>query len=65
MKSDLHKTLSVFQDWSPEMINNVHLCARERVHAQRVKTCMQLGQWDTTQFLSQMNSDFDDTWYNL
>ena len=23
MKSDLHKTFSIFQDWSPKLINNV------------------------------------------
>ena len=35
-----------------------------RVHAQRVKTCTQLGQFDTPQFLSQMTSDFHKTWYD-
>ena len=33
------------------------------MHAQRMETCMQLGQCDTPQFLSQINSDFHKTWY--
>ena len=33
------------------------------VHAQSVKTCTQLGKCDTPQFLSQINLDFDETWY--
>ena len=65
MKSDLPETFSVFQDWSPKLINNVPAFARARVHAQRVKMCMQLGHWDPPQFISQMNTDFDETWYDL
>ena len=65
MKSDLHETFSVFQDRSPESINNVHARARAHVHAQCVKKCTQLGQLDTTQFLSQINLDFVETWYDL
>ncbi len=42
MKSDLQKTFSVLQDWSPELINNV----RVRVHGQHVEMCMQL--WEKT-----------------
>ena len=42
MKSGLHKTFSIFQDWSPELINDVHVPACACVHAQRMKTCMQL-----------------------
>ena len=32
MKSDLHKTFRVLQDWSPELINNVRACACARMH---------------------------------
>ncbi len=45
------------------MINNVGGHAHMRVHAQRMETCMQLGPCDTPQFLSQMKSDFYETWY--
>ena len=64
MKSDLHETFSVSSDWSPKLINNVCGRARAHVHAQHVKTCMQFGLLDTSQFLSQMNLDFHETWYN-
>ena len=64
MKSDLHETFSMSSCWSSELINNVCERARARVHAQRAKTCMQLGQFDTPQFLSQMTSDFHKTWYD-
>ena len=42
MKPDLHKTFNIFQDWSPEMINNVCGGACAHVHAQHVKICTQL-----------------------
>ena len=61
MKSDRHETFSVFQDWSPELINNVGGLAHARMHAHRMETCMQLGQCDTSQFLSQIDSDFHKT----
>ena len=64
MKSDLHKTFSIISGWSPKLVNNVCGCACARVHAQRVKTCTQLGQFDTPQFLCQMTSDFHKTWYD-
>ena len=64
MKSDLHETFSISSGWSPELINNDCGCARASVHAQRVKTCTQLGQFDTPQFLSQMILDFHKTWYD-
>ena len=41
MKSDLHETFSVLQDWSPELINNV--CARAHVHAQHMELYTRLG----------------------
>ena len=56
MNSDLHETFSIFSDWSPQLINNVRVRAREGVHAQHMKTCTQLRQCDTLQFLSQINS---------
>ena len=49
---------------SSELINNDCGHARACVHTQRVKTCMQLGQFDTPQFISQMTSDFHETWYD-
>ena len=64
MKSDLHETFSVSSHWSPKLINNVCGRAHARMHAQRVKTCTQLGQFDTPQFLSPINSDFHETWYD-
>ena len=65
MKSDLHETFRIFSDWFFEFINKVSLCARARVHAQCVKMCTQLGQYDKPQFFSQMNSDFYKTWYDF
>ena len=58
MRYDIHKTFSIFADWSPDLINNVclHTCARK--HTQQVKT------FGTPQFIRQMYSDFDQTWYN-
>ena len=43
MMSELHETFSVFQDLSPELINNVHICACLSVYAQWIKTCTQLS----------------------
>ncbi len=34
MKSDLHETFSVLQDWSPELINNVCARAHASMHAE-------------------------------
>ena len=62
MKSDLHETFSVFQDWSLELIDNGGGHAHACMHAQCMETCMQLGKCDTPQFLSQINSDFHKTW---
>ena len=39
--SDMHKTVSVCQDWSPELNNNVCGHAHARMHAQCMETCMQ------------------------
>ena len=65
IKSDCHKTFSVYWYWSLELINNVHLRANESMHLQGMKTWTIFGQGDTPQFLSQMNSDFDETWFDL
>ena len=65
MKSEPNKTINVFSDWSPKLINNVCLNACVHVHTQFMKTYTELGQCDTPQFLSQMDSDFDETWYDL
>ena len=42
IKSDLHKTFSIFQKWSPDLTDNIHVHACARVHAQCVKKCMLL-----------------------
>ena len=42
MKSDLHETFRVCQDWSPELIDNVRWLACMCVHAQHVEICTQL-----------------------
>ena len=34
MELKLHKTFSVFQDWSPELINNVNEHAQALIHPQ-------------------------------
>ena len=34
------------------------------LHAQSIKMCTHLRQCDTPKFLSQMKSDFEETWYN-
>ena len=62
-KSYLHETFSIFQDWSPEINNNVGGHVHGCMHAQPMEMCMQLEQCDTPQFLSQMNADFHQTWY--
>ncbi len=41
MRSDLHKTFSVCQDWSPELIINVHGHAQACMYAQCMEMCMQ------------------------
>ncbi len=53
IRSDLQKTFSVCQDWSPVLINNVFGGAHGCVHAQRVKMCTQLRAEKT--FISQPN----------
>ncbi len=40
--SDLHETFSIFQDWSPELINIVHAHVYVCMHAHHILTCMQL-----------------------
>ena len=62
MKSDLHETFSVFHDWSPELINNVHVHARARVHAQQLEMCMQLGAKNKPSYFREMKSDLYETW---
>ena len=44
MKSDHHETSSEFEDWYPELIYIFRALACAHMHAQHVKTCMQLGQ---------------------
>ena len=61
--SDLHETFRVFQDWSPELINNVHGHAHARMHAQRMLTCMQLRAVNKPLYFSLMKSNFNETWY--
>ncbi len=39
IKSDLPKTFSILQVWSPALINNVRMCPHVRVHAQHIETC--------------------------
>ncbi len=41
MKSDIHETFSVLQDWSPELFINVHESACVGMHAQHVELCTQ------------------------
>ena len=61
IKSDLHETFSIFQDRSPELTNNVRGCASARVHAKRVKLCMQLWAVYNPSYFSQMKSDIHET----
>ena len=61
MKSDLHKTFSICQDWSTVLINNVHGGAHACVHAQRVNTCTQLREVNKPSYLSQIKSDLHKT----
>ena len=61
IQSDLHETFSIFQDRSPELTNNVRGCASARVHAKRVKLCMQLWAVYNPSYFSQMKSDIQET----
>ena len=42
MESDLHKTFSPYQDWSPGLIHDVRACVPLCVHAQHMETFTQL-----------------------
>ena len=55
MKSDLHKTFSVCQGWSLELIDSIHDVgghAHVRLHAQHIKMCMQLGTLNKPSYFS-------------
>ena len=43
MKFDLHKTFSICQDWSSELISNVCWHVLAHMHAQGMETCKQHG----------------------
>ena len=57
MKSDLYKTFSLCQDWSPVLIINDHEGAHVCMQEQRVNMCTQLGTVNKPSYLSQMKSD--------
>ncbi len=65
MKSALHKIFSILKDWSPELIDNVCVGAREQVHAQHVETCTQLLAKNKPSYFMYMKSDLYKTWYDV
>ena len=57
MKSDLHETFRICQDWSPQLINIVRGHAHACVHAQHMIMCMQLRAINKPSYISQIRSD--------
>ncbi len=63
LKSDLHETFSILQDWSPELVNNVR--ARAHATAHHVEMCMQLWAKNKPSYFMYMKSDLYETWYDV
>ena len=61
MKSYLHKTFSVCQNWSPELLNSVFWHTHACVHAQRINLWTQLWTVNKPSYLCQMKSDLHKT----